>query len=95
MSGGAALFQRETRQRIRLQLTRNLISMMCQILPLNQTFAIEDVVLVCDLDLSLDLGREGGSEAACIVGRLVNGSMVPPGLADLDIRGQAIVSGRP
>jgi hypothetical protein len=69
---------------------------MCAILFTSyQTFAIEDVVLVClllDLDLSIDLGREGGSEwAACIVGKLVMGSIVPPGLADRDIRGQAIV----
>jgi hypothetical protein len=93
-------FRPETRQQTRLQLTRYAFSKLCGEDHISyHTFAIEDVVLAClllDLDLSLDLGRDGGSElAACIVGRLVNGSMVPPGLADRDIRGQAIASSYP
>ena len=66
--------------------------MACYLYRSIQTFAIEDVDLVCPfLDLDLDLGRDGGSElGGCIVGRLVMGNIVPPGLADRDIRGHAI-----
>lgn len=56
------------------------------------TFAMDEVDRECPFrDLLLDLGLEGGSEfAACMVGMLVIG-IVPPGLADRDIRGHGIM----
>lgn len=51
--------------------------------------------LLRDLDLFLDLGREGGSElAALMVGRFASGSKVcpGPGLAERERRGQAMCS---
>lgn len=64
-----------------------------------RTLATEDGDLLCpllDLDLSLDRGREGGSEfALCIVGRLASGKRghpeLGPGLADREMRGQDII----
>jgi hypothetical protein len=58
------------------------------------TFATDDGDRACpllDLDLALDRGCDGGSElAALMVGRFANGSKLPPGLADRDMRGQAM-----
>lgn len=61
-----------------------------------RTLAIEEddrVCLLLDLDLSpvREIGLDGGSEVeACIVGRFTNGNKLPPGLADLERRGQVI-----
>ena len=57
---------------------------------IGQTFATEDGDLLCllleslDLALSVDLGRDGGSEIALRVGIFVNGNRFSPGpgLAD-------------
>ncbi len=55
----------------------------------------EDLWWLRDLDLALfwDRGLEGGSEfAASIVGRLVNGSKFPTGLAEREMRGHTMTS---
>jgi hypothetical protein len=58
------------------------------------TFATEEEdreCLLLVLDLSLERGRDGGSElVALIVGMFVRGNKLPPGLADRESRGQAI-----
>lgn len=52
--------------------------------------------LFLDLDLSSDLRLVGGSElGAATTGRLVIGSKEAPGLADRDMRGQAMSSNPP
>jgi hypothetical protein len=63
---------------------------------LERTFATEEGDRACllleslDLDLPGECGRDGGSEIGLMFGRLDNGNKFPPGLADRDIRGQAI-----
>lgn len=68
--------------------------------PIEQTFATDEGERVCllleslDLALSVDRGRDGGSEFALRVGILVIGSRFPlgPGLVDREMRGQGISS---
>lgn len=65
---------------------------------LERTFATDDGDLLCllldslDLALSVDLGRDSGSEFTLRVGPLGNGSRFSPGpgLADRERRGQGI-----
>lgn len=60
------------------------ISKLQSIWATQSTLAIEEGVLAClllDLDLSLDRGREGGSEfAVCMIGKFVIGKRLPPEL---------------